>query len=124
MDKLQRDQIIKQYATLSSKKTEIEQQLKQLRLQIIEYCKQHQLEDGFESEHYRVKLFQQQRRQYDDQRLYDSLPDRELWRFLSKADASKISSMMQLNMISEKILEGTYTEKSVTILKVEPKANP
>lgn len=94
------DKAAKRYYQLKQKQKEIEQELAALRLELISRCQEQgvlELEDGG----YQVKLVLQERREYDDQKLYAALPDNELWRMLSKADPSKIASLLKLNVITE-----------------------
>ncbi|MNI09994.1 hypothetical protein D3C73_630840 [compost metagenome] len=46
---------------------------------------------------YRVKTVFQERKEYDDIKLYEALPDPEVWRMLSKADSSKVASLIKLS---------------------------
>ncbi|MDF2717967.1 MAG: hypothetical protein K0R28_4892, partial [Paenibacillus sp.] len=54
-------------------------------------------------------------------KLYEALPDPDVWRLLSKPDTSKIASLVHLNVISEEKLKDTYSVKNVTLLQVEKK---
>ncbi|MOA49133.1 hypothetical protein D3C78_1719820 [compost metagenome] len=68
---------------------------------------------------YRVKTVFQERKEYDDIKLYEALPDPEVWRMLSKADSSKVASLIKLNVISEDKIIDTYFVKKVTLLQVD-----
>lgn len=68
---------------------------------------------------YLLKVSYQERRQYDDQALYNVLPDASLWRLMSKADTSKIAGLLKLNIIAEELLNGTYKTVQVPYLQVQ-----
>lgn len=112
------DKILMQYYQLKQQQKEVEQQLSELRSEILNHCEaQGALE--FEAGEYRVKVVLQERKEYDDKKLYEALPDPEVWRLLSKADSAKISSLIKLNILSEEKLKDTYSIKSVKLLQVE-----
>lgn len=112
------DKTVKRYYDLKNKQKEIEQELSELRGQILRHCsEQGASELAFGS--YVVKLVEQERREYDDRKLYDALPDAGVWRLLSRADAGKIAGLVKLNVVNENILQGTYTVKKVCSLSVE-----
>ncbi|MFD2877660.1 hypothetical protein ACFTAO_19330 [Paenibacillus rhizoplanae] len=50
---------------------------------------------------YKVKLVTQNRKEYDDDKLYQTLSDPELWRLLSRADPAKVASLTKLKVIAE-----------------------
>lgn len=108
------------YFELKRRQKETEEELAKLRGEIIELLSGQGLDQWDEGE-YRIKLINQQRRDYNDQQLYQALPDPEVWKLLSKADPSKISSLIKLNVISEQTLAGTYAVKNVALLQVEKK---
>ncbi|GGF93642.1 hypothetical protein [Paenibacillus aceti] len=114
------DKTVKQYYQLKQQQKEIEQQLTELRSEIINQCTEQGL-SALEAGHYKVKLVQQERKEYDDQKLYEALPDPEVWRMLSKADPSKVASLIKLRVISEESIKGTYSLKNVTLLQVDKK---
>jgi hypothetical protein len=60
---------------------------------------------------YKVKLITQERKEYDDIKLYEALPDPGVWRLLSKSDSSKIASLIKLNVITEETVRDTYSVK-------------
>lgn len=111
---------IKRYVKLHRKKAELDKELKELRSRIIDYCEEQQCHE-LEAGRYLVKLIIQERKEFDDQKLYDALPDPDLWRYISKADGSKVSGMLKMNVLSEEQLENTFTTKTVTLLKVDKK---
>lgn len=118
MDESERHEMIKKYARLKKRKTDIDNEINQIRKQIVDYCEKEQLTE-FESGRYRVKLIHQERKEYDDQKLYDALPDPSVWRMISKADTTKISSMIKLNVLNKEVLNDTYKAKRVSVLQVE-----
>lgn len=118
MDEQQLSGKIQQYMKLKEQKVHLEQQLKEIRDQLVAYCHERKKTE-MKSGAYRVKLVLQQRREYDDRKLYEALSDADVWRMLSRADPAKIASLVKLNVLSEQTLEGTYTLKPVTKLLVD-----
>lgn len=68
---------------------------------------------------YTVKTVLQNRKEYDDQKLYASLPDPDIWRLLSKVDSHKLKSLIKLNILSEEQINPACTVKQVTLLQVD-----
>lgn len=114
------DNAVKRYYQLKQKQKEIEQELTELRSQILGYCTEQGVTEQ-EVGSYRVKLVLQERKDYDEGRLYAALPDPEVWRMLSKPDPSKIAGLVKLNVIPEEKLRDTFSVKSVTLLQVDKK---
>lgn len=112
------DKIVKRYYQLKQKQKEIEQELSLLRGEIINHCTEQEI-PGFEVGGYKVKMVLQERKEYDDNKLYAALPDPEVWHMLSKPDSSKIASLVKLNVISEEKIKDTFTVKKVTLLQVD-----
>ncbi|MEK3913075.1 hypothetical protein [Paenibacillus sp. FSL H7-0331] len=114
------DKKIKQYYQLKQKHKEIEQELTELRSDILNHCTElgvSKLEVGS----YLVKVVLQERKEYDDSKLYEALPDPEVWRLLSKADSSKIASLLKLNVITEDKIKDTFSIKNISLLQVDKK---
>lgn len=109
---------LRRYYQLKQKQKELEQELSELRGQIIEHCQQQGVQE-LEAGTYRAKLVLQDRKEFDEQKLYEALPDPDVWRLLSKPDASKIAGLIKLNVISEDAIKDTYAAKRITILQVE-----
>ncbi|GIO43055.1 hypothetical protein [Paenibacillus apis] len=114
------DGIAERYFEIKVLQKELDQELSELRQQILDSCKE-QDSNRLELENYEIKLIVQQRREYDENRLYETLPDLELWRMLSKPDNSKISSLIKLKIISEEKIKDTYAVKNVTVVQVDKK---
>ncbi|GAB6990009.1 hypothetical protein [Paenibacillus pini] len=114
------DEQVKRYYKLKQQQKEIEQSIKELRDQITTFCES-QGEKEVEVGAYRVKLVHQYRKEYDDAKLYDALPDPDVWRLLSKVDSSKVTSLIQLKVIPEERIKDTYSLKQVTLLHVDKK---
>lgn len=112
------DKIVKRYYQLKQKQKEIEQQLSELRGEIINHCTEQDISE-FEVSGYKVKTVLQERKEYDDNKLYTALPDPEVWRMLSKPDTSKVASLIKLNVISEEKIKDTFSIKKVTLLQVD-----
>ncbi|WNS45626.1 hypothetical protein [Paenibacillus sp. MMS20-IR301] len=109
---------VKQYYKLKAKQKEQEQELAGLRQEILDHLNgQGQAEAVIGS--YKVKLVTQQRKEYDDDKLYQTLSDPELWRLLSRADPAKVASLAKLKVIAEEKIAHTYTVKPVTLLQVD-----
>ncbi|AWB43499.1 hypothetical protein DCC85_04185 [Paenibacillus sp. CAA11] len=111
---------LKRYEALKQQQKELEQELSELRQQILDYAES-QGSAAFEIEGYKVQVVLQERKEYDEQKLYEALPDPELWRMLAKPDSSKIASLIKLKVIPEERLAGTYAVKRISLLKVEKK---
>jgi hypothetical protein len=114
------DKKVKRYYQLKQQQKEIEQELSQLRGDITAYCSE-QGENELEIGSYRVKLVHQDRKEYDESKLYEALSDPELWRMLSKPDTAKIASLLKLGVIREERIKDTFMTKSITLLQVERK---
>lgn len=111
---------VQQYYKLKQKQKEIEKELSELRQDILSYCSEQGTTD-IEMGSYKVKLVVQNRKEYDDLKLYETLSDPEVWRMLSKSDPAKIASLTKLNVISEEKISHTYALKTVTLLQVDKK---
>ncbi|WP_223066873.1 hypothetical protein [Paenibacillus caui] len=114
------EQKLKRYYQLKQKQKEIEQELSELRSGIMDHCREHGLSE-LEAGGYKAKLVLQERKEYDDNKLYEALPDPGVWRMLSKPDSSKIASLIKLRVISEEKIKDTFSVKSVTLLQVDKK---
>ena len=112
------DKMAERYFKLKQELKAIEQELAALRSGILAYCGERGAAET-EADGYRVRIVSQTRRDYDDAKLYDALPDPSLWRLLSKADPAKIASLLKLNVLTEAAIRDTYEEKQVTLLQVE-----
>lgn len=114
------DKMVKRYYQLKLKQKEIEQELTSLRAEITSYCAEQNVTE-LEVGSYKVKIVSQERKEYDDNKLYAALPDPEVWRMLSKSDSSKINSLLKLNVISADKIKDTYTIKTIKLLQVDKK---
>ncbi|MDP5275558.1 hypothetical protein [Chengkuizengella axinellae] len=111
---------IKKYVELKNQQKQISEELSLLRDDIISFMdKIDETEMDFES--YLVKVVPQERRLYDDDKLYKSLPDDSLWRLMSKADTSKINGLLKLNIIKEDLLKDAYQVKKISNLQINKK---
>ncbi|WP_340009607.1 hypothetical protein MHH52_12045 [Paenibacillus sp. FSL K6-0276] len=111
---------VQQYYRLKQKQKEIEKELADLRQDILSYCSEQGATEA-EIGSYKVKLVLQNRKEYDDLKLYETLSDPEVWRMLSKSDPAKVASLTKLNVISEDKIMHTYSLKTVTLLQVDKK---
>ena len=116
MDKL----AVKRYYELKKKQKETEQELAELRRQILDWCSENGLTET-EIGNYRVRIIAQDRREYDDDKLFKALPDAELWRLISRPDPAKITGLVKLNVLNEEILRDTYEIKKISSLQVDKK---
>ncbi|GIO31215.1 MULTISPECIES: hypothetical protein [Paenibacillus] len=112
------DKIVKRYFQLKQQQKETEQELKELRDEIVGYCREQGTAECVFGP-YRVRLVSQLRKEYDDDKLFNALPDLEVWRLLSKPDPGKIAGLVKLGVVTEEALRGTYEEKDVTLLQVD-----
>ncbi|OXM13292.1 hypothetical protein [Paenibacillus herberti] len=114
------DKKVKRYYQLKQKQKEIEQELTELRGEILNHCTEQGISE-LEVGSYKVKIVLQERKEYDDNKLYEAIPDPGVWRMLSKTDSSKIASLIKLNVISEEKIKDTFSVKNVTLLQVDKK---
>ncbi|WP_169082576.1 hypothetical protein [Paenibacillus sp. PL91] len=114
------DKTVRRYYQQKQKQKEIEQELSELRSEIMAYFTEQGVNE-LETLSHKVKIVVQERKEYDDTKLFEALPDPELWRLLSKPDASKITSLVKLNVISEDKLRDTFSTKTVKLLQVDKK---
>ncbi|MBR2564070.1 MAG: hypothetical protein IKE29_05560 [Paenibacillus sp.] len=112
------EQKVQAYFELKQRQKEIEQRLSVLRDEIVAYC---EAQGVYEAEvgGFKVRTVLQHRKEYDDQKLYASLPDPEIWRLMSKVDSHKLKSLIKLNVLSEEQVSLACTVKPVTLLQVD-----
>ncbi|MEC0183161.1 hypothetical protein P4H61_16870 [Paenibacillus peoriae] len=108
------------YYQLKQKQKEMESELNDLRHDITNHCDQQGVAE-WEIGSYRVKVVQQHRKEYDHTKLYNLLPDPQLWRLLSKPDTAKIASLLKLRIIAEEQIKDAVSLKTVTLLQVDKK---
>ncbi|WP_240633414.1 hypothetical protein [Paenibacillus montanisoli] len=114
------DKKVKRYFQLKRKQKEIEQEMAELRGHILNHCSEQSVSE-LETEKYRVKVIHQERKEYDEGKLFEAVPDLEVWRLLSKPDTSKIAGLVKLNVLDEEKLKDTYAVKNITLLQVDKK---
>lgn len=114
------DKKVSRYYQLKNKQKEIEQEMAGLRDEILNHCAAEGVSE-LDVGSYKVKLVLQERKEYDDGKLYEILSDPELWRLLSRPDSSKIASLIKLRVISEDVVKEACATKSVTLLQVNKK---
>ncbi|WP_372239012.1 hypothetical protein [Paenibacillus sp. FSL A5-0031] len=114
------DKTVRRYYQQKQKQKEIEQELTELRQTIMSYLAEQEANE-LEIGSHKVKVVVQERKEYDDNKLYEALPDPELWRMLSKPDGTKIASLVKLNVINEEKLKDTFSTKTVKLLQVDKK---
>lgn len=114
------DKMVERYYEIKQQQKVLEEELGQLRQAILDYCREQETKELKLAGHV-VRVVLQTRREYDESKLYEALPDLELWRMLSKPDAGKISSLIKLKVISEDRIKDTYTDKNITLLQVDKK---
>ncbi|MED4784127.1 hypothetical protein [Brevibacillus choshinensis] len=104
------------YYELKEMQKQVEEELNDLRNKLVESC---QNTDSLEEGAYKLTISYQERREYNDDRLYNALPDPALWRLLSRVDTGKVTSLLKLNVIHEHVLAGTYETKRVPVVRVQ-----
>lgn len=114
------EQKVQRYHELKQLMKDMEQALSELRGDILNYCQDLGVTEVDVGD-YKIKSIQQQRKEYDDGKLYEALPDPEVWRLISKADAQKVAGLVKLNVIPEAKLADTYSVKNITLLQVDKK---
>ncbi|SFD99872.1 hypothetical protein SAMN05216378_1923 [Paenibacillus catalpae] len=112
------DKTVKRYYQLKQKQKEIEQELSELRGVIVQHCAELDVSE-LEVGSYKVKIIAQERKEFDEAKLFAALPDAEVWRLLSKPDTSKIAGLIKLNVISEDTIKDTYSVKHLSLLQVD-----
>ena len=114
------DKKVSRYYQLKNKQKELEQEMAGLRDEILSHCAAEGVSE-LDVGSYKVKLVLQERKEYDENKLYEVLSDPELWRLLSRPDASKIASLIKLRVVSEDTIKDACAIKSVTLLQVNKK---
>lgn len=114
------NKVVKRYYQLKKKQKELEQELSELRGEILNHCSEQGVSE-LETTRYSVKVVHQERKEYDDDKLYEAVPDLEVWRLISKPDSSKIAALVKLNKLSEEKIKDTFSVKQVSLLQVEKK---
>ena len=110
------EQQVARYYELKELQKQLEDELNELRGKLIDaYAEVGSAEEG----DYKLSISYQERREFNDEKLYNSLSDPSLWRLMSRADTGKISSLLKLNVIHEQMLAGTYEQKKVPVLRVQ-----
>ncbi len=112
------DKAVKRYHQLKEKQKQLEDEMTELRREILKYCEEQQADD-MRLGGCRVRIVRQERRDYDTNKLFEALPDPKLWGMVSKPDSTKIASLVKLNVIGEERLKDTYSLKHITLLHVD-----
>ncbi|WP_211748583.1 hypothetical protein [Paenibacillus sp. Marseille-Q4541] len=109
--------LLHRYFELKQRKKAIEEELTELRDEIIVQLKEEGL-NIIDAGDYSAKLVTQFKKEYDDDKLYKALPDADVWKLISKADSAKIAALLKLKVISEETIEHTYDTKKTDLLIV------
>jgi hypothetical protein len=109
------DYKLTRFCELKIQHKKLEEELESLRQEI---TAAYPADVQFNLQDYTLKLIYQDRKHYNDQLLIEALPDPELWKVLFKADSAKISALVKANILSEKLLEGTYRVSRTPFLYV------
>lgn len=104
------------YYELKQRHRELEEQLNELREELVGWFNE-PIQTTYGG--YKLRISLQERRDYDDQLLYERLPDVALWRMMSRADSAKITGLLKLNVLTEDLLEGTYKIKKIPHVYVQ-----
>lgn len=110
------EQLIARYYDLKQQQKKLEEEVDRLKAEILS---EYEIPGSYMTDGYKLAISVQERRDYDDNQLYNALPDKELWRLLSKADSSKISGLLKLNIIGEHTLDGTYEVRQIPLVRVQ-----
>jgi len=114
------NKLIGRYYQLKQKNKQIEQELAELKEQIVEHMNTEKTtEQAYGS--YKVRLIVSERKEYHENLLYNALPDPQLWRMLSKPDQGKISGLLKVGALKEEHLKDTFTVKQQVALIVDKK---
>jgi hypothetical protein len=106
------------YYDLKEIQKRLEEELNLLRNELLEaYAEAGKAETG----EYALSISYQERREYNDDKVFNALPDASLWRLMSKADTGKITSLLKLNVVQEQWLAGTYELRKVPVVRVQKK---
>lgn len=103
------------YCDLKLQQKEIEDEMEELRKEIIAM---YQDSADIKINDYTLKIVYQDRKNYNNQLVFDALPDPELWKNVSKVDGAKLTALIKAEIITEDMLEGTYTVSKVPYLYV------
>lgn len=114
------DEKVIRYYRLKQRIRQMEQEAAELRGEILAHCAAEGVTE-LDAGGCRVRVVLQDRKEYDDERLYEALPDPQVWRMLSKADPAKVASLVKLNVLKEEGLADTYTVKRISLLQVDKK---
>jgi isocitrate dehydrogenase kinase/phosphatase len=104
------------YCDLKMQQKKIEEEIENLRKDLLTLYQQ---SADIEIKDYTLKIVYQDKKVYNDMLLFESLPDPELWKHISKVDNAKISALIKANIISEDMLEGTYSVTKTPYLYVK-----
>lgn len=110
------DNPLARYYELKETQKLVEEELNVLRNELLEtYADAGKAEAG----EYQLTINYQERREYNDDKVFNALPDASLWRLMSKADTGKIASLLKLNVVQEQWLTGTYELRKVPVVRVQ-----
>lgn len=111
---------VSRYFLLKQKQKLIEQELAQLKEEILANMQEANSVEQIVGS-YKVKLVLSERKEYQDNLLYNALPDKELWRLLSKPDQGKITGLLKIGALHEDQLKETYTVRQQVALIIDKK---
>ncbi|MFC6331492.1 hypothetical protein ACFP56_02580 [Paenibacillus septentrionalis] len=114
------NKLISRYYQLKQKNKAIEQELAELKEQIVQHMNSESVTEQTVGS-YRVRLIQSERKEYHETLLFNALPDPELWRMLSKPDQGKITGLIRVGALKEEQLKDTYTVKQQVALIIDKK---
>ncbi|MBP1999079.1 hypothetical protein J2Z69_000098 [Paenibacillus shirakamiensis] len=112
-------QLVQRYYALKQQQKEMERELAILREHILAFYGALDVGIVEEVDGYRLKVTLQQRKDYDDLKVYEALPEAGLWRLLSKVDPAKVTSLLKLNILSEHQLAQTFAVRTIPLVQVE-----
>lgn len=109
---------LRQYYAIRLQQTELDKEAERLRADIMEHLDREGAAEVLAGE-FKASVISAEQREYDDRLVYETIPDPELWKLVSKVDAGKVKSLVQLGVLSDDGLRGTYRIKSVRRLSVK-----
>jgi len=105
---------IARYFAIKQQQKELEEELAELRrILLAVYPEPCEIEIG----DYRLKISQQEKKEFNEEHLLKAVEDPQIWRLMSKVDVAKINSLLKLGVIKEETLADTYTVKQTSYVQ-------
>lgn len=110
------EQLLARYYELKQAEKQLQEEIESLRKEILAL---HPEPGKVEAGDYLLQVTVQEKREYDDQKLYQSLPDHDFWRLVSRADNTKINAMLKAQILREEWLNNTYETRQTLAIRVQ-----